>query len=157
MKESERGLQPEDMRVLELKYKSKTFGLMAPGELIYQASTLLVKIHVITGWEVPQKELMDILIDQFTKKILESYPLINSDEIEYAFRNKPIEIKEWGKAMNLSLIDEVVQPYIAKRYEISWIEERSKKLIENKPDLDQIEKEYQEFLKTPLAKKLGKV
>lgn len=100
---------------------------------------------------------MDILIDQFTKKILESYPLINSDEIEYAFRNKPIEIKEWGKAMNLSLIDEVVQPYIEKRYEISGIEERSKKLIENKPDLDQIEKEYQEFLKTPLAKKLGKV
>lgn len=128
---------------------------MAPAELVYQASTLLVKIHVITGWEIPQKELMDILIDQFTKKILESYPLINSDEIEYAFRNKPITIKEWGKAMNLSLIDEVIQPYIESRFEISKIEERGQKLIEHKPDLAQIEKEYQEFLATPLGKKLN--
>lgn len=127
---------------------------MAPAELFNQAATLLVKIHVITGWEIPQKELMDILIDQFCKKILESYPKINTDEIEYAFRNKPIEIKEWGKAMNLSLIDEVIQPYLSMRFEVSKIEEQ-KKQIECKPDLEQIEKEYQAFLQTDLGKKLN--
>ncbi len=127
---------------------------MKPDEITYNAVHLLLKIHVITGWEVPQNEMMEILVDQFKKKITESYPMINCDEIEYAFRNKPLEIKEWGKAMNISLIDEVIQPYMATRFELSKFEEQ-KKQIEHKPDIAQIEKEYQEFLQTDLGKQLN--
>jgi hypothetical protein len=147
-------LLPEEAKILELKYQSPVFGKMKPDELTYNAVHLLLKIHVITGWEVPQNEMMEILVDQFKKKITESYPMINCDEIEYAFRNKPTEIKEWGKAMNISLIDEVIQPYMATRFELSKFEEQ-KKQIEHKPDLAQIEKEYQDFLQTDLGKKLN--
>lgn len=121
-----------------------------------QSTTLLLKIHVITGWEVPQKELMAILADQFAKKILESYPSVTPDEVEYAFRNKPIELKDWGKALNISIIDEVMVPYLEKRFEISRVEEQ-KKQIEHKPsqaELDQIEKEYQDFLQSDFGKAL---
>lgn len=128
------------------------FAKMSPEQLLHEASVLLLKIHVITGWEIPQKELMNILIDQFTKKILESYGNINTDEIEYVFRNKPVEIKEWGKAMNISLFDEVIIPYIEKRFEISKIEEQRKQ-VEYKPDLKKIDQEFEDFLKTDLGKK----
>lgn len=125
-------------------------------DVAMQASVLLLKIHVITGWEIPQQELMTILADQFVKKILESYPSVTPEEVEYAFRNKPIELKEWGKSMNISLIDEVMVPYLEKRFEISRIEEQRKQ-IEHKPSkeqLEQIDREYEAFLKTDLGKKL---
>lgn len=147
-------LQPEEKKILELKYAANTFGKMDPGELQTAADEIILRIHVITGWTIPAKELLLILRDEFLQKITESYLNLNAKEIFYAFRNKPAEIKEWGKAMNISLIDEVLQPYLEKRFEISKIEEQ-KKQIEYKPDIEQIEKEYQEFLKTDLGKKLN--
>jgi hypothetical protein len=82
---------------------------------------LLLKIHVITGWVIPPDEIMLLLIDQFKKKILESYSSINVDEFEYAFRNN--FVKDWGKNLNLSLIDEVLQNYMSSRSSVSQIEE----------------------------------
>jgi len=43
---------------------------------------------------------------------LESYPNLNVVEIEYAFRSKATEIKDWGKELNLSLITEVLNAYL---------------------------------------------
>lgn len=130
---------------------------MAPAQILKEATVLLLKIHVITGWEIPVKELFDILIDQFSKKISESYSNLNVDEIEFIFRNKPVDLKEWGKAMNISLMDEVIIPYIENRFELSRVEEQ-KKQIEYKPgpdELERIDREYEEFLKTDLGKKLN--
>lgn len=117
-------LQPDELQIINLKYKSPVFGKMTDGQLFQSVQTLLLKIHVITGWEIPVKELMGILIDQLIKKIREDYETLNSDEVEHAFRQAPV--KEWGKALNLNLIDEVVGPYLVKRRQISDMEERSK-------------------------------
>jgi hypothetical protein len=89
------------------------------------AYQLLIKIHAITGWTIPVSELMNVLADQFEKKLLEKYRNVNEQEVEYAFRNKGIEIKDWGKAMNLSLIDEVMIPYLEERFELSRTEEQA--------------------------------
>jgi hypothetical protein len=127
---------------------------MTEAELQSSVKQTLLKIHVITGWNMPPNELMLILVDQFAKKVLESYPNVTAEEIEYAFRSEGHSVKEWGKSLSISLIDDVMLPYLSKRFEVSRFEE-SKKQIEYKPDLEQIEKEYQEFLKTDLGKKLN--
>jgi hypothetical protein len=124
-----------------------------------EAIKLLLKIHVITGWAIPEKEFLDILLDQFVKKCMESYARINPDEIEYAFRNKPEHIKDWGKTMSLSLMDEVILPYIAKRFDIS-VQYENLKLIEVKisdEEKEKINREYEECIKNdPItAKKYG--
>lgn len=89
------------------------------------AKATLLKIHVITGWTIPKDDLMKILLDQFIKKLVESYPNVNPVEMEYAFRNYGTTVKDWGKSMNLALIDEVMIPYMADRKHLSHeVEER---------------------------------
>lgn len=115
----------QDKQVIALKYKSRQIGVMNEHELEKWGMALLMKIHVITGWDVPANELLNILVDQFQKKLVESYPDVNPDEVEYAFRTYGIHIKDWGKKMNLSLINEVMTPYLKSRCELSANEERS--------------------------------
>lgn len=147
-------MQPEEQKILELKYSGKRFGQMAPAEITSSAKEALLRIHVIAGWQMPPDELVVILVDEFSKKITESYPNVTIEEISFAFRSGGHLVKEWGKALNISLIDEVMIPYLEKRFEVSKVEEQQKQ-IEHKPDLEQIEKEYQEFLQTDLGKKLN--
>lgn len=128
---------------------------MGQQNLFAYAKATLLKIHVITGWTIPKDDLLIILIDQFIKKLIEGYPNVNPEEIEYAFRNYGTTVKDWGKSMNLSLIDEVMIPYLEQRFELSRVEEQKAPQIEYKPDLEQIEREYQEFLQTDLGKKLN--
>ena len=116
----------QDYKIIQMKYSGKQIGRMNESEINTWAKSLLLKIHVITGWVIPASELQVILIDQFQKKLVESYPEINVNEIEYAFRNSGTTVKDWGKAMNLSLIDEVLIPYLAERQRLSHeLEERS--------------------------------
>lgn len=119
-------LQDPDRRVIELKYKSRQIGTMTDQEVTVWGKTLLLKIHVITGWTIPDTDLLIILVDQFQKKLVESYPDMNPDEIEYAFRQCGTTVKDWGKAMNLSLIDQVLIPYLDERKRLSHaMEERN--------------------------------
>lgn len=111
---------------------------MDADEIYIHSQALLLKIHVVTGWVIPAKDLMIVLLDQFNKKIKESYDVVNPDEIEYAFRTHGTTVKDWGKQMNLALIDEVMIPYLQQRSEISRLEEQIKskpKMIEEKRDL----------------------
>jgi hypothetical protein len=146
---------PEEQKMLELKYTGKRFGQMVPSEILSSAKEVLLRIHVIAGWTMPPDELIAILVDEFSKKIVESYPNVTAEEIGYAFRSEGYKVKEWGKALNISLIDEVMIPYLEKRFELSRVEEHKAKQIEHKPDLAQIEKEYQDFLQTDLGKQLN--
>lgn len=125
-----------------------------------KGKALLSKIHVITGWTIPNSpELLNILVDQFVKTLVEKYPSLNTDEMEYAFRQHGTSIEDWGKAMNLNLIDSVLTPYINHRFRISEDERRIK---EGKGELEQkiftdeeldnsaredAERQYQGFLK----------
>lgn len=104
----------------------KPFGKMTPDEVAGYSRATMIKIALITGWSLPEGKHQDILLDQFAKKMLESYPKVNPEEVEYAFRTEGTTVKDWGKQMNLSLIDEVMIPYSEKRFEISGIEEQLK-------------------------------
>ena len=92
-------------------------------EIALAAKQLLFKISIITGWKMYDDEIEQrILEEQFSMKLKESYGNTNSTEIEYAFRNS--FVKDWGKSMNLALIDEVMQPYLSQRAEASRLEEQ---------------------------------
>src|SRR6185312_3967709 len=108
----------------KLKCADKRIGKMNDLELRLKTNELLIKINVITGWSFPlDSETQRILKDQFFKKLRESYSDVNVEEIEYAFRNNT-EVKDWGKNINLFLIDEVMAPYLENRYDLSVKEER---------------------------------
>jgi len=132
--------------MLSVKYFGKTFGVMTEGERWISAETLILKISAITGWTVPISEMMAILIDQFQKKLQEGYRNTTVEEIEYAFRNRGIETKDWGKALNLSLMDEVMIPYLQERAELSKMEEhlKTKPMIEEKKQLTN--EEWEEWI-----------
>lgn len=143
-------LKPE-AAVVERKYAAKRFGDMEPVERNLSAIKMLMTISVITGWTIPNPgPMLDTLAEQFEKKLNESYANINIEEFEYAFRNKGLDIKDWGKALNLSLIDEVIKPYLHDRADISLQEEKlhgqlSKEDIEKTPSLMKDE-EWEEWL-----------
>jgi hypothetical protein len=86
-------------------------------------AALIFKIHIITGWEVPASTaFLNTLQDQLRKKLLEEHRDMNPDEIEYAFRNFGSRVNNWGKAMNLALVDEVLNHYKVYRSEVSHLE-----------------------------------
>lgn len=119
-------LLPSESKVLELKYTGKIFGKMEEQERWFAAQTILLKIHAIKGWSIPASEMMDILIDQFQRKLTEGYQNVTVAEVEYAFRNST-DVKDWGKSLNLSLIDEVMIPYLENRFDLSQQEEKLNK------------------------------
>lgn len=119
-------LQDQDKRMMALKYAAPRICDMDMNLQSMWAKSLLLKIHVITGWVIPDTDLLTILIDQFEKKLIENYGMLNVEEIEYAFRSSGTVVKDWGKSMNLALIDEVLIPYLNHRFELSTTEERLK-------------------------------
>lgn len=110
--------------MLNLKYASPQIGSLTGDQKSKWSKALLLKIHVITGWVIPEKELLNILVDQFEKKLAEDYGHLNVDEVEYAFRKFGTTKPDWGKQMNLSMIDDVLIPYSNQRMHLSAAEER---------------------------------
>ena len=119
----------EENKIIELKYAAKKFGEMSVDERSLSAKKVILMIHVVTGWTIPVSELMDILVDQFQEKLNEKYANVNEKEFEYAFRNRGLDIKDWGRSLNLTLIDEIMVPYLDERFDLSRQEEQ----IMNKP------------------------
>lgn len=142
---------PQEKKVVALKYAAKRFGVMSEEERDLAANKALVLISMITGWTVPSKpDLTEMLVLQLAKKMLESYADVNIEEFEYAFRNKGLDIKDWGKALNLALIDEVMKPYLHNRADLSLQEEKistqlPKSDIEKEPE-PMSDKEWEEWL-----------
>lgn len=109
---------------MELKYKAAPICRMSESELHLSANGLLFKIMIITGWKnYDDPTDRAVLNQQFILKLKESYPNVNTHEIEYAFRNTLI--KDFGKNINLLLLDEVMQPYLSQRAEASRLEEQA--------------------------------
>jgi hypothetical protein len=118
-------LTPEEQNIIALKYKGKRIEFMSPDELTKWTKALLLKINVITGWAVPDNDARyRVLLDQFQKQLSEKYFELNPDEIEFAFRNEGTLIEDWGKDMNLNLIDKILLKYLANRYKVSSAEEQ---------------------------------
>ena len=117
-------------------------------ELDLTTNRIIIKISMITGWTIPaSEEMFDMLVDQLSKKMIESYPNLNEEEVEYAFRNKGLNIKDWGKSLNLVMIDEVLMPYLDNRFDLSMQEEK----IKDQPPVSQetktmTDEEWEEWL-----------
>jgi hypothetical protein len=77
----------------------------------------LLTLHVITGWPIPDNELMLIFLNQLEKKLIEDYPYLNLVEIEAAFRKNP-GTANYGASFNLRLIDEVLYTFKGIRAEV---------------------------------------
>lgn len=78
---------------------------------------LILILHVATGWPVPDNELMVILLDQLEKQITDKYGMLTPLEIEKCFRDF-VPDESYGKAINLGLINAILQEYLRRRSEI---------------------------------------
>lgn len=128
---------------------------MGEDEISKWSKALLLKIHVITGWVIPSDNaLYSVLKDQFQKQLSEKYFELNPDEIEFAFRNEGTLIEDWGKDLNLNLIDKILLKYLANRYKVSNAEEqlsreKQKGEFDLRKNVDwraQVEENYQYFI-----------
>lgn len=148
----------EEKEMYAVKYSAKPIKDMPVDELEKQAKALIIRIHTISGWDVPNdKYYLNILTSEFSKMLAESYKDLNIEEITYAVRNYAMDINSWGKNMNLSLIDKPISEYRRVRQCLSEAEERRKAVtgIDYKPgDVELlnmkrsvIEGRYQAFLK----------
>lgn len=149
-------LTPEENRVLAVKYKSVPFVAQKPEDVKTHTLALLLKISVITGWIIPDAEMSIILEDQLQKQLLEKYGHVNPDEVEFAFRMYGTTVKDWGKQMNLSLIDDVMGQYLTARQMISRVEE-SYKLgrLEYKPKEDMSDEAMEKWVKQLKGQKIA--
>lgn len=87
---------------------------------------ILHRISAITGWELPIGSMLNALILELELFIFDNCKDINMDELLFAVRNYSKHVKEWGKVLNLNLISEVIDLYLADRFETSRKEENSK-------------------------------
>jgi hypothetical protein len=114
--------------ILKVKYAAPVVSRLDPDKLAKEVKALIIKMNIITGWTYPDDNLYQaILEDQLRKKLTEDYPDMNFTEMEYAFRHFGTVVKDWGKSINLSLIDEVLITYKQSRIEVSNKEERTVK------------------------------
>lgn len=112
--------------ILKVKYAAPVVFRLDPDKLAKEVKALIIKMNIITGWTYPDDNLYQaILEDQLRKKLTEDYPDLNFTEMEYAFRHFGTVVKDWGKSINLSLIDEVLITYKQSRMEVSNKEERT--------------------------------
>lgn len=98
-----------------MKDSEKQIGKMDEKEIDLMSISLIYKLSAITGWSIPEKRMLGILLEQMSMKLKESYPYLNSKEIEYAFRNTTV--KDYGKNFNLITFGEVIDEYKEKRKE----------------------------------------
>lgn len=99
---------------------------MSDAEILANTAICLKRIHIITGWNLPDdNEYVKILIDELYLKLKESFAMLNFPEITAAFRKNGIGIKDWGKNMNLDLICTVLAGYCDERNQASFAEERA--------------------------------
>lgn len=117
--------------IIQRKYSAKAVRALSPIELEATCKALGIRIAIITGWQLPEPAHQRIFWEQLAKYLLEQYPTLNHEEIEYAFRTKSSNVKDWGKSMNLSLFTEVLDPYTTERKAASIIEAQEAAKIES--------------------------
>jgi hypothetical protein len=118
-------LTKDELSILEKKYISKRINALAEAEINTLSGEALKRIHVITGWALPNSlEYVKILFSEFAIFLKEFYSELNFDEVHHAFRQS-VGKQDWGKNMNLELISSVLNAYLAERLRISHEEEKN--------------------------------
>ena len=118
---------PEQEReVIKLKYAEKFFAALNPDELRAFAIAIIKRITIITGWITPEtKDDRSLLYNELAAFLLQSWPRYNSEEVVYAIRRYGLTIKDWGRGVNLQLINEALLAYRDERQRASDLEERA--------------------------------
>ncbi len=115
------------------KYEAPQIKNMGDAELAGEVADCLRRIHVITGWNLPDdKQYMKLLFEELLQKLKEDFYMMNFPEIAYAIRKNGVGIKDWGKNMNLEMICNVLGAYCLEREKLSYEEE---KLVNQPPPM----------------------
>jgi hypothetical protein len=99
-------------------------------DISQQVKATLMRINAITGWNLPTGPSLQILINETSEYLLQNCADMNPEEIAYAVRNFSGESKDWGKNLNIPLIDESVQKYRFSRAEVSEKENKARIAIQ---------------------------
>lgn len=129
---------------------------MSENEILIVSNGILFKISVITGWSIPNdKTYQDALVAEINFKCIEDYYDLTIEEVMYAMRNYSKHVEDYGKALNLQLIDKVIDLYRKDRMRVSLLEQsklKEEQRIFSEAELENSEREnveicYQRFLK----------
>jgi len=120
-------LSKNEIEILNAKYSKPQICKLADTEIMGELLKILPRIHVITGWNLPNnEEYLKILAEELLLKFKADFSTMNFDEIVLAFRQNGIGVKDWGKNMNLELVSSVICAYLDERLQVSADEERVK-------------------------------
>lgn len=118
---------PKEMQqIAKVKYSGPRFNSIDSLDIPLVTKTLLAQICTVTGWLMPENKFaQQALIKEFQCYCLEVADDMTPDEIRYAMRHYALGIKDWGKAVNLQMINEPLVEYRNARAEFSEIEGES--------------------------------
>ena len=125
-------LAPEEQAILSVKYRLPRISETSAIDIPRHAKGLLFRLHTITGWKLPEDDLfLNTLVSEFTQYLVEKCGDLNPEEISYAFRHYALDVQDWGKSMNISLIDKPLQEYRERRRQVSIFEEARKNAVKD--------------------------
>jgi len=133
--------------VIQVKYAEgiKRFGEEDETMLVATVQAIILRIKVITGWPIPElEEERNILYAELTKHFREAWPTLNAEEVMYAIRSYTGVVKNWGKDINLALIDEALAKYYQHRQQVSLLEEQAA-VKRDAPQLPPAEADWKEM------------
>lgn len=110
-------------QIAKVKYSGPRFSNIDILDIPLVTTTLLAQICTITGWLMPENKFaQQALKKEFQCYCLEVADDMTPDEIRYAMRHYALGIKDWGKAVNLQMINEPLIEYRNARSEFSEME-----------------------------------
>jgi hypothetical protein len=119
-------------------------------EVVGTLQGLLFRVKVVTGWRLPElPEERRVLYSELALHLQQKWATFNQEEVMYAIRN--FSGTDWGKDVNVQLLDEALQHYADLRKELSKMEEQKSfkpvALLQGAVDWKEvIEMDYQHFL-----------
>lgn len=119
-------LPPESQQIVSDKYAGRPIFKLQDAEINTQAADCLRRIHVITGWNLPDDiQYVKALLEEFVIKLKTDFYMMNFVEVIAAVR-KYGNIVDWGKNMNLALLSIPLAKYCLEREQVSYEEEKQK-------------------------------
>lgn len=117
-------LPPDMAEVAKVKYSGPRLASIPEIDYSITCKSILAQICATTGWDMPQNPFMsNAVVSAFEAYCKEYLSDMTGDEILYSFRRFGLNTKDWGKAINLQLINDPIQSYREVRREISDIED----------------------------------
>jgi hypothetical protein len=116
-------LLPSEKLIVDMKYAMPRIGAMNGIDQSTHAAGLMIRIQAAMGWNLPDSDMtMTALTNEFRQYVIESCSDMTPEEVAYSIRTYGVGVKEWGKNLNLALIDQCVTEYRNERSRLSEVE-----------------------------------